>query len=212
MMQPSTSAEVLANWRYTPEEWRRFGNYEGRHWRKLMKQSRTCIFVFLALTIIALAIIPIFGALRIVPWDRYMIGAAFLILIFGCGFVGICIIVWLIQRSKYSIFMAGNGEVTITLTGINTSGTWHNWNYGDWRYNRFHDARTMTISEGKPNQMELLEVRTVARTAVGGTGAGVRDVISSCRVPIPYGKRSDAERMVGLFSAQKERVQAESRL
>lgn len=205
MTQPSTPAEILASWRYTPAEWRRFGNYEGRHWHKVIKQSKTWIVVIAVLTIIALAIVPLFGVLRIVPWDRYMIGAVFLILIFGGGFIGICVIVWLVQRSKLATLMADTGEVTITLAGINTSGTWHNWNYVDLLYNRFHDARTMTIAEGKPDQMELLEVRTIARTASGGTGTGIRDVISSCRVPIPHGRLSDADAIVARLLAEKER-------
>lgn len=204
MIQPSTSAEVLAHWRYTAEEWSRFGRYEGRHWLRVIKQSKTVFLVFLALTILALLAVPLFGIFGIAPWDQFMLGAVFLILIVGGGLMTICVMVWLVQRSKLSALTASNGDVIVTLTGICTSGSWHNWNYGDLRYNRFHDARRMTIAKGKPGQMELLEVRTIATTVTGGTGTGVRDVISSCRVPIPAGMERQAEEFVRDFYAQLE--------
>jgi hypothetical protein len=170
----------------------------------MIKQSKTASIVLLTLIIIALMIVPLFGILGIVPWDRYMLGAVVLILIFGGGLMAICVIVWLIQRSKLTALVASIGEVTVTPTGISTSGTWHNWNYGDWRYNRFHDARTMTIAEGKQDQMDLLEVRTIANTITGGTGLGARDVVTSCRVPIPAGMKDQAEELVKYFYKKSE--------
>ena len=75
--------------------------------------------------------------------------------------------------------------------------------YDDVLGRRFHDARTMTIKEGNPDEMDLLEVRTTAYT-VGGSPSS-RDVITSCRVPIPAGKRSDADNIVALINDQKQR-------
>lgn len=182
--------ESLARWQYTPEEWRRFGVYEGRHYYKIIGQTKTAMIVFLILTILFLTAVPVFGFLKIAPWDRGMIVAVFVILLFGGGLIGICFIVWMMQRSKLSTLTATTGEVLITLTGISTSGIWHRWNYGDVLGTRFHDARIMTIKKGTPDEMVLLEVRTIANT-LGGRVA--HDVVSSCRVSVPTGKLHEAE-------------------
>lgn len=187
-------SETIANWRYTPEEWRRFGEYEGRHFHKLIRQSKKVLVVFAVLTIIALLCIPVFGLIGIVPWNSEMILAAILILIVGGGLMGITIVVWLMQRSKLATLMADSGEVIITLSGINTNGIWNYWNYDSSLGRRFHDARTMTLKKGKPDEMDILEVRTIATTVSGTTN---REVISSCRVPIPSGRRREAEDVLG---------------
>ena len=195
-------SEIIAHWRYTPDEWRKFGLYEGRHFQKLIRQSRTVFFVFLTLTILALLAVPLFGLLGVAPWDRYMFGAVFVILLIGGGLLAVTAIVWMIQKSKLSTLTAETGEVTITLTGISTSGIWHRWNFDAGLGHRFHDARTMTINEGKPDENDLLEVRTIANTQGAGSA---RDVISSCRVPIPAGKCSEAESILAAIVAEKKR-------
>lgn len=194
--------ETIAHWHYTPEEWRKFGAYEGRHYHKVIRQTRTAFFVFLALTLLALGAVPVFGWLKIVPWDRHMFTAVFVILGTGGFFLGIGAVVWFMQKSKLSTLTAATGEVIITLTGISTSGIWHYWNFEEALGHRFYDARAMTIGEGTPNQMELLEVRTIANTL---SGKVARDVISSCRVPIPANRRAEAEGIVARIKSEKAR-------
>lgn len=193
-------SEPIAHWQYTPDEWRRFGLYEGRHFQKMIRQSKKALLVLLILTILALFVVPAFGFFGFVPWDRYMLTAVFVILIFGGGLMGIAVVVLMMQKSKLSTLTATTGEVIITLNGISTSGIWHYWNYEDSLGRRFHDTRTMTINEGKPDQFDLLEVRTIANTL---SGKVARDVISSCRVPIPKGKRAEADSIVARIIAQK---------
>ncbi len=206
MREPSTSSEILAHWRYRPGEWKKFGAYESRHWQRVLKQSRTGFFVLLAFTFIALLLVPIFGLAGIVPWDRYMLMAVFLILLFGGAFMGIAVVVWMMQKSKLATLTADSGDVSISTTGISMSGASNDWNFGDLRGHRFYDARTMTIADGKPDQMELLEVRTIAYTV----GHSNRDVITSLRVPIPSGKRAEAERIVERLITEKKRAELES--
>src|SRR5688572_5203702 len=88
MTPEPTSHDILASWQYTPEEWRRFGEYEGRHYRKVIGQTKTCFIVLVILFIAALAMVPAFGFLQIVPWDRYMLNAVFVIALVGVGFMG----------------------------------------------------------------------------------------------------------------------------
>jgi hypothetical protein len=195
-------SETIAQWHYTPDEWRKFGSYEGRHFQKMIRQTRAAFFVFLTLTTIALLAVPLFGVLRLAPWNRGMVGAIFLILLFGGGLIGIAAFVWMMQRSKLSTLMVDTAEVIITLTGISTSGIWHHWNYDTALGRRFHDARTMTVKQGKPDEMELLEVRTIANTP---TGKVSHEVISSCRIPIPAGKKREAEEIVARILAEKSR-------
>ncbi len=194
--------ETIAQWSYTAEEWRKFSLYESRHFQKMGKQTKTVFVVFLTFTIIALILVPLFGVLGWAPWDRSMFVAVFLILLFGGGILGICMIVGLMQKSKLSTLMAATGEVVITSTGIGTSGIWHRWNYEDLLGRRFYDARTFTIKEGQPDAMEILEVRTIANTQGAGSA---RDVISSCRVPIPAGKRPVADLIVSHLIEEKAR-------
>ncbi len=201
---PSHS-EAIVHWHYTPEEWRRFGTYEGRYFHKVLRDTKIYFFVFSALTVLAMAIVPLFGLLKIVSWDLDMLTAVFVIMATGGFLLGISAVVWLMQKSKLSTLTASTGDVVITLTGISTSGLWHHWNYDDRLGRRFHDARTMTINEGKPDQFDLLEVRTIANTL---SGKVARDVISSCRVPIPAGKRPEAEMIVGRFGAEKARPES----
>lgn len=193
-------SETIAHWRYTPEEWRRFDLYEGRHFQKMIRQSKTALVVLLILTIIALLGVPAFGLLGIVPWDRYMLTGVGVIVMAGGGLMGIVAIVWVMQKSKLSTLMADTGEVIITLTGISTSGIWHHWNFDDVLGRRFHDARTMTVRQGKPDEMTLLEVRTIANTI---SGRSSRQVVASCRVPIPEGKRHEAETIVARILTEK---------
>ena len=200
-MQPTSP--IVAKWQYTPDEWRKFGAYEGRHYRKLIKQTKKFFYGAVVLVVIAFAAVPILGILGLAPWDRSMLVVVFLIILFGGGLIGLIAIIWAIQSSKLSTLDTDRGEVIVTLTGINTNGIWHNWNYDDVLGRRFHDARTMTIKEGNPDEMDLLEVRTIAYT-VGGSPSS-RDVITSCRVPIPAGKRFDADNIVALINDQKQR-------
>ena len=197
-----THSETIASWTYTPEEWRRFGSYEGRHFSKMLRQTRTAFLVLLALTVLSLMAVPVFGFLKWAPWDRGMLAAVFLIMFFGGGLMGVAALVWSIQRSKLKTLNAAMGEVVITLHGISTSGIWHRWNYDSSLGRRFHDARSITVNKGKPNEMELLEIRTIANTQ--GANAA-REVISSCRVPIPGGRSDEAREIVRLVEQEKAR-------
>jgi hypothetical protein len=197
-----THSEAIADWIYTTDEWRRFGSYEGRHFHKMLRQTRTAFFVVLVLTILSLLAVPLFGILAWAPWDRGMAAAVFLIMLFGGGLLGVAALVWMVQRSKLRTLEAATGGVIITLHGISTSGIWHRWNYHSSLGQRFYDARTMVVNKGKPDEMELLEVRTIANTQ-GPNSA--REVISSCRVPIPRGRSNEAIEIVRLIEQEKAR-------
>ncbi|HVF47677.1 MAG TPA: hypothetical protein VNA17_08945 [Pyrinomonadaceae bacterium] len=205
MTPDPTSHDILASWQYTPDEWRRFGEYEGRHYRKVIGQTKTFFIALVIMFIAVLAMVPVFGFLRIVPWDRYMLNAVFVIVLVGVGFMGLIFVIWMIQRSKLASLSSESGKVAITFTGININGIWNTWTYDTTLGQRFYDARTMTINENKPNEMELLEVRTIANTL---SGKVARDVISSHRVPIPRGKRAEAETIVGKIISEKNRLSA----
>ena len=200
-MKPTSP--IVAQWQYTPDDWRKFGAYEGRHYRKLIEQTKKILYALIVLVVIALAVVPIFGLLGWAYWDSSMLVAVFLILFFGGGLIGLSAIVWSMQSSKLSSLNTDRGEVIVTLTGINTNGIWHNWNYNEVLGQRFLDARTMTIKEGMPDAMDLLEVRTVANTVGANSN---RNVVTSCRVPIPAGKRLEADQIVEMINDQKRRT------
>lgn len=145
---------------------------------------------------------PLFGLLGRTPWDRTLVVAVFLTLLFGGGILGIVLVVAMMQKSKLSTLMAATGEVIITSTGISTSGIWHRWNFDDTLGRRFYDARTFTIKQGNPDEMEMLEVRTIAYTLTQGASPA-SEVITSCRVPIPTGKRPEPNKIVVYLSGQK---------
>ncbi|HEX6280335.1 MAG TPA: hypothetical protein VFZ49_10035 [Pyrinomonadaceae bacterium] len=193
-MSTNVAPRLLARWSYSAAEWRRFGEYEGRHYVKLIKQSTTVIKVFAILTIVSLAAVPLFGILGIERWSWSFLGAAFLILLFGGSFTLLAVCVRSIQRSRLASLMADSGEVIITDKSISVSGIFTDWNYGDLLGNQFHDARLMTIKKNTPDELDLLEVRTIANTAGGHAGVAIsRNVVKSCRVPIPKGKMREAE-------------------
>ena len=156
--------------------------------------------MIIGVIVLALAAVAIFGFLRFAPWDRSMLAAVFLILVFGGLLLAVTAIVWLTQDSKVKSLLAETGEVIVAANCLSIGGKTSNWNYGELG-RRYHDSRTMILFEGTPRQIQLLEVRTIADTLGTGVGPGPgsRDVITSHRAPIPAGKLYEAEQIVRHF-------------
>lgn len=197
MEQAITGNAVLAYWKLSRAEWKKYGEYEGRHWLKLLRQTKIFFLAVVGLTILILAAVPTVGVLKIVPWDRYMLAAVFLTLLFGGGLLGVIGIVWLTQSSKLKSLLAETGEVIVASNFLTIGGNTYNWTYGELGH-RYHDSRTMTLYAGTPLQLELLEVRTITNTLGAGVGPGpsARDVVTSHRAPVPAGKMYEAEHII----------------
>lgn len=200
MTEIAARTDVLAEWSYTPEEWARYSAYEGRHFIRLIRQTRTAFFAFAAVVVLGFVIVVIVWSMGQASVTG-MLTAAGLILVFGGGFAGLCAIVWRVQKLKLDSLTTGRGTVVITPTGVNTNGVWHNWRYDNVVGTRFHDASIMTIAANTPDEMELLEIRMIAWVSWKPSG----DVIGSCRVPIPAGQRKAADDVVRELTSRKDR-------
>ncbi len=173
-------SEVLADWNYSPEEWRDYVEYE-----KDVRSSeipdflKNAVYYVIAAAIVLMFIVLLSGELA----------AVFLILLFVPGVLAFAVgIHWLIRTGEVSTMASHAGRVQIFTNGVDTNGLWFDWEFEGNRA-RFLSA-TRTTSYTSTAKLNLLEFKCVVKIRVRGTD---QTFDKKWRVPIPNGKETEAD-------------------
>lgn len=196
-------SEVLADWNYSPEEWREYVEYE----KDVRSSEIPDFFKNAGYYIVAAAIVLMF----IILLSGEM-AAVFLVLLFLPGVLALAVgIHWLIRKGEASTMASHAGRVQIFTNGVSTNGLWFDWEFEGDRSRFLSATRTTTyMSTAKVN---LLEFKCVVKIRVRGTD---QTFDKKWRVPIPKGKENEADVVIqrlyytrALFSGSADKFSAE---
>jgi hypothetical protein len=186
------SSEILAHWRYEPDLWRDFAEYESRVYRKSVRSALHFIYgtVTGAAVLIALvALVPLFVTGK---WNSSIWGPAFGIGVVAAIFLAIGVVVWWMRREKMARFRAETGEAVITLHDIDVNGAGFSWGYGDTGW-RLIGAGRKSIDATPLKRIQVLELKFITR--IPAHPAPIED-LAEWRVPIQSGKEPEADRVI----------------
>ena len=205
----SKSTEVLASWNYESELWRDFLKYESRIYKGSVRAAKHGFLVTLSLTLgipFLIVIIPWVTN----KWDSSTLSPALAFAFLGGIFVVLTGFFWLWRRDRFNRLQRRTGEVVISLNGVSTNGVEFNWNFGDFGA-RFNKVERKSVSLDLGKRLEILEFQLVNYVKIS-KGSPTRDDFEM-RVPIPFGKEAEAERVIShlsthLSSANQEWIKA----
>lgn len=191
MLQPPTSPEVLAHWRYAPDQWREFVNCEAIQYEKRLKSARVFIIVVSLITVLAVTLLLAVPLGLGFPWREDVYGPPIAVIVIAVLLLTVGGAVWASQRHKLSLLRNSTGDVFITLDGVNTNGVWFGWKREVIGWRLRHIGRK-TISVGSARSMEVLEFKCAAYNSHSLN----RRVVKAWRIPIPPGKEIEADRII----------------
>jgi hypothetical protein len=201
MLQPAASSEVLAHWRYSPDEWRDFISHETKHYHKIfktLKYSIIIVVVVVVLVVTSLLLIPLlwlgseFGEKVLAPPLAIAILAGIFVIVLGG--------IWLVQRDKFARLCAKAGDVYITLNEVNMNGIRFDWGYEELGWRLLSVERQIISIVGKPaKSMEIIEI-TCRPHYISSMSEPETKV---CRIPIPAGNKAEAERVLERLLSMK---------
>lgn len=183
--------EVLAIWNYQPDLWRDFIKYESGIYKGSVRKAKHLFFAALIVTFGTPIQTAIVTFLVMDNWNYKVLNPALGFAFVGWIFVVLTGILWLYRRNRFNRLQARTGEVVISLNGINANGVDFNWDFLAFgvRFNKV-ERKDVSIELGK--KIGILEFHTV-------NYANVRHYkweYFEMRVPIPFGKESEAERVI----------------
>lgn len=203
-MSAQNSSEILAHWRYAPDEWRAFIEYEKKALRREIRQTLPAFFLYAVVVISLIALVAAFvdglatGALVLL-----LIPFAGLFLLFATG------VHLLIKRGEQAKFEATAGDVQITFYGVNTNGVWFGWDYEEnpWRLQSVRRLKQSAAAVGV--ELEILEFTCVG--TIKHVKGGRQRAAKKWRVPVPRGKEREADFVIQrLYEAQAAFSQAKN--
>jgi len=167
-------ADLLAHWIYSPEEWRRFAELE---YQTEKKEKR-------ALYILVAVITAVIGAGFLIFADEggfavAAVLAGLLVLLAGVAF--------LVPQLNHRRNLRNPGEVLISPTAAYVTGAFHSWTMLGAR------MESINLVDGDPLTISIVY------------SAPSRQGRDSCalRIPVPKGKREDAERLVSALQQKQ---------
>ncbi len=201
--------EILANWKYEPDLWRDFLEHESGIYKGSVRAAKHFFFGVLIFTIIVVFLIVSITLLITKKWNFEMLSPAITVGVLGWVFIVIGGIFWLWRRDRFNRLQERAGEVVISLDGINANGVGFNWGFGEFGV-RFEKVERKTISAVSGKTFEILEFFTVNHTT--SFDGRTRENFET-RIPIPFGKESEAERVISrlrahLLAADQEWINA----
>jgi hypothetical protein len=184
MIECDPEAEVLARWRYTPDEWRVFTeNERGTH----EFEVGDTITKNLPLIVIGGAISVVMGVLA------GGLSGLIVVMVLVVGFLVIVTAIHqLMRKVTQQRLEAENGEVWIMPDGVCTNGMWFGWAARDPNW-RLRIVRRKTIYSNAGNGLEILEFKCLGSVLIRGTRTTID---KEWRVPVPRGKESEADAIV----------------
>lgn len=199
-------SEVLASWTYEPELWRDFLEYDSSIYKGSVRAAKHAFLVALILTLGIPFLIVVISFLVMDKWNSSVLNPAIAFAILGWIFVIATGIFWLWRRDRFNRLQERNGEVVISLNGVSTNGVEFNWDFEEIGV-RFNKVERKSVSLNLGNKMEILEFHTVNFVKID-TGAPMREDFEQ-RVPIPFGKESEAERVISRLNTHLSSVNQE---
>ena len=187
----SNPPEVLAIWNYQPDLWRDFLKYESGIYKGSVRKAKHLFFGVLILTLAVVFLGSLIPFLVTDDWNIEMLSPALGFGAVGWIFIVLTGILWLYRRSRFNRLQARTGEVVISLKGIKANEVDFNWDFLAFGI-RFDKIKRKTVSIGVEKTFEILEFHTV-------NYANVRHhkwEYFGMRVPIPFGKETEAERVI----------------
>ena len=209
MSETAAAAKILAHWDYESDLWRDFLEYESTIYKASVRAAKHLFFGILILTLVVMFLIVSITLLVTKEWSLEMLSPALAVGILGWIFIVIAGILWLWRRDRFNRLQARTGEVVISLNGINANGVDFNWGFGDFGV-RFDKVERKNVSVRSGKNIEILEFYTVHHHH--SYKARTRENFEM-RVPIPFGKESEVERVISnlrahLLSANQEWIKA----
>jgi hypothetical protein len=188
MYEPEASPEILAHWRYAPDEWQRFVEYEkqmrgGEVGRTLPKMILGVVVVLSLMTIVAAISSPDFLDLR-----GGLGGIIIIFFVITAFLLIVSAIYWLVKRGEMSTLRSRLGEAQITLYETNINGLRFDWEF-DGNRSRFLSVKRQSI-QSATGEINLLEFKCLTRISVRGVYETFDRV---WRVPIPRGGEREAD-------------------
>jgi hypothetical protein len=189
MIQPEKSSDVLAHWKFEPDLWRDFLEYESKIYKGSVRAAKHLFFGWIIFTIVVIFLISFIPFLVMGKWDsKYLqpvggIGAVAGIFILLAGAL------WLYRRERMKRKAAQTGEAVISLNGVSTNGVDFNWDYLK-PLVCFEKVERKRISVTPQKSFEILEFFTVNYPKINRQR--LRETFE-CRIPIPFGKEREAE-------------------
>ena len=200
MLRPHAQPETLAHWRYTPDEWRAFTGHE----RDVHRFELSDLLTKHLHLIVIIAVVFVVGG-----GAAGGVGGAVIVAVMGGVFF---LLVTLFHKAMrmyaQSSLEARPGEVYITHNGVWTNGMWFGWGARDpaWRL-RVVRRETVPVETGAT--MDVLEFKCVGTVPLRG---GKVPIDKGWRVPVPAGKKAEADAIVTRLLGAQHGAGAESNL
>jgi hypothetical protein len=185
MSEQKNFSEIVAHWRYAPDEWHNFVMDEKKEVGREIRQTLPKLFLY------ALAVILPISAFVFFLNDLESAAAVLLFIPVVGGFLLFCTgIHYLIKKSEQIRFESKTGEVQITLCCVNRNGVIFNWGF-ETKPCRLKTIKRLKHFGDNGIQFEFLEFICACRIAAPRGGFMMVD--KKCRVPIPRGKEREAD-------------------
>jgi hypothetical protein len=198
MQSTKISSEILAHWYYEDDLWRDFLEYDSTIYKGSVRAAKHFFFGFLILTVVVVFLIVSITLLVTKEWNFDLLGPAIAFGFLGWIFIITGGIFWLYRRDRMNRLQSRTGEVIISLEGIDANGVEFNWGFGAFDA-RFDKVERKTVSAVSGKSFEILEFFTVHHTT---NSDGRWRENFEMRLPIPFGKEAEAERVVSRLRAQ----------
>lgn len=198
MTENKSKPEVLANWKYEPNLWRDFLEYESGIYKGSVRAAKHLFFGVLVFTIVVVFLIVFITLLVTDKWNLEILSPAIAFGLIGWIFIVITGVFWLYRRNNWNQFNQRTGEVSISFNEVKKNGVSFSWDYEAFGV-RFDKVERKTVSVKTGKTFEILEFHTVNYIKISD-GRTREDF--ECRVPIPFGKESEAETIMNRLRAR----------
>jgi hypothetical protein len=173
---------ILAYWRYAPDEWQDFTEFErgsrGREIGDILRDNILLVSVFVALSMVCALPAGVVGMLGI--------GLFVTALLFLAAFIHRAA-----RNHEISILKSRPGEVRITLNSVSMNGLLFDWEFEGNRSRLVSITRRKTYTER--GELNILEFKCVVRVRVNST---YQNYDKQWRVPVPRGKELEADVLI----------------
>ena len=176
----TTTPEVLADWHYSPEEWKEYVEYEKQERENEIPDFLKNSLYYIAAAGIVLLIVVLISAQFAAVIFILMAVPVFLAFAVGTH--------WLIRKSELATMDSRPGDVKIMTNGVSINGLWFDWEFGGDR-TRFLTA-TRSTNYTTTGKLNLLEFKCLVKIRVRGMD---QNFDKKWRVPIPNGKEQEAD-------------------
>lgn len=205
MIQTAKSSDVLAHWKYEPDLWRNFLRFESTIYKGSVRAAKHLFFGLIIFTIVVIFLFLFVSLLVTGRWNPKYLEPAFGISIVAGIFILFAGILWLYRRERMRRISEKTGKVIISLNGVSMNGIDFKWDFVKPGLS-FEKVERKSVSVAHQKTFEVLEFYTANYTTIDWRRLQEK---FECRIPIPFGKESEAEKIMSrlrsrLISAEQE--------